>query len=846
MNLAEAALPLIQNVALLLAAVLVFDLFPVRGRPRDTPLSRVALGTILGVLTIIIMLTPWRLSPGLVFDTRSVLVGISGLFFGSLPTAVCVAMASAYRLYQGGVGAWTGVSVILASGLIGVAWRYRRKRPLHEISWAELYRFGLTVHAAMLLLMLTLPWDTALAVLRRISLPVILLYPLGTALTGALLARRLRNARVREELEESETLFRKLFEDHAAVKMLLDPETGRIMDANRAAAEFYGWSREQLQSMRIQEINTLPPEKVREEMDKAASARRLRFEFRHRLADGTERDVEVLSGAVVHKGRQLIHSIVHDVSDRKRMQEALRASESYLKSVLDSSNDGILVEDADTGALLDVNRAMCEMYGYSREDILELSVADLSQGEPPYSQDDALERLRAARTEGPQTFTWLAKRSDGGLFWVEVSIRYAVIGGQDRFVVMVRDITSRKRAEDELRQAKEDAEAANRAKSEFLAIMSHEIRTPLSGVMGMLQLLREPGHDAERDEWLAAALEASRHLHQILSDVLDLSSVESGKMQPRRAPFLLKSVIAPVAGALAESARAKGLALSSEVDPALSRPFLGDAGRLRQIIFNLVGNALKYTERGEIHIEAYPLPLVPAGADAALHLVIRDTGIGIPDDKLKAVIEPFTQVENPYTRRQGGAGLGLSIVKRLVTAMNGSLTICSEPGVGTEVHVTLPLAYAAGDMAGEQAGQAPALPPLRLLLVEDERVNRLAVSRMLERAGHSVTAVGDGRSALAELKAGDVDAVLMDIQMPDMDGLAATRAIRSDASLGDSARVPVIALTAHAMPGDRERFLAAGMDGYISKPVESEELERELGRVLRGASPGFENAEKGS
>ncbi len=834
MHTIEALLPLIQNISLLLAAILVFDLFPLRGRPRDTLTARAALGLILGVLVVVIMLTPWTLQPGLVFDTRSVLIGISGLFFGTIPTAVCVLMAAAYRLYQGGVGAWTGVSVILASGLIGVAWRYRRKRPLHDASWGELYRFGLAVHAAMLLLMLTLPWDTALVVLRRISLPVLLLYPLGTALTGVLLVKRLRNARVQAELEESETLFRKLFEDHAAVKLLLDPETGGIIDANRAAAEFYGWPREQLQSMRIQEINTLPPEAVREEMAKALSARRLRFEFRHRLADGTERDVEVLSGAIVHKGRNLIHSIVHDISDSKRMQEALRASESYLKNVLDSSNDAVFVDDADTGAILDVNRAMCEMYGYSREEALALSVEDLSLGEPPYSQNEALEWLRKAREEKPQTFTWLAKKKGGSLFWVEVSIRFAVIGGQNRFVVLVRDITSRKHAEDELRQAKEDAEAASKAKSEFLAIMSHEIRTPLSGVMGMLQLLREPGHENEQAEWVRAALEASRHLNQILSDVLDISSIESGKMHLRRTPFTPKSVITPVLGALAESARAKGLALTTEVAPELSRPLLGDAGRLRQIVFNLVGNALKYTERGEIHIEAYPLPVVPAGADLALHIAIRDTGIGIQDEKLKIVFEPFTQIENPYTRRQGGAGLGLNIVKRLVDLMGGSLAVCSEPEVGTEVHVTLPLAFAEPEAgsATQEGDPVPALPPLRLLLVEDERLNRLAVSRMLEQAGHAVIAVGDGRGALAALKAESVDAVFMDIQMPDMDGMAATRAIRADASLGDAARVPIIALTAHAMSGDRERFLAAGMDGYLSKPVERAELERELARVL--------------
>jgi len=706
----EALLALVQNISILLAAILIFDLFPARGRLLDTLPNRLVLGVVLGVLVVVIMLTPWKLAPGVVFDTRSVLIGVSGLFFGTLPTVLCMVMSAAYRLYQGGQGALTGVSVILASGCIGVAWRYARKRPLHDISWGELFLFGLAVHVAMLLLMFTLPLDVALSALSRITLPVLLVYPAGTALTGTLLAKRLRIERVREDLAESETLFRKLFEDHAAVKLILDPETGRIMDANHAAAAFYGWSRERLREMRIQEINTLPPGEVRTHLARAMGQEQLRFEFRHRLADGSARDVEVLSGVIRHKGRMVLHSIVHDISDRKRMEQ-------------------------------------------------------------------------------------------------------------------------------EFLRAKEQAEAANRAKSEFLAIMSHEIRTPLSGVMGMLQLLADSAAEGEQREWVEASLAASRHLNQILSDVLDLSSVEAGKMSLRRTPFTLEQAVNPVLGALAATARGKGLAFSAEISPGLARPLLGDPGRLRQIVFNLAGNALKYTERGEVRIEAYPLPMVPSGADLVLHVVVKDTGIGIPDARLRDIFEPFTQIENPFTRRQGGIGLGLSIVRRLVRLMGGSLAVSSEPGAGTEVHLSLPMSLA-GDGAQAPApaagGEARVPEGLRLLLVEDERINRLAVQRMLERDGHRVIAVASGQDALAALKAGEVDAVFMDIQMPDMDGLEVARIIRADASLGRNSRVPIIALTAHAMSGDRERFLGAGMDGYLPKPVELPELRRELARVLAG------------
>ncbi len=710
MHIDTTFLALVHNVAILLAAVLVFDLLPAQGRQGGQARRLVpdlVLGLVLGLLVVVVMLTPWTLVPGLVFDTRSVLIGVSGLFFGALPTALCMAAASAFRLFQGGQGAFTGVSVILASGCIGLLWRAARSRPLRDIAWGELLLFGLAVHAVMLLLMFTLPWPTALDVLSRITLPVLLLYPAGTALAGALLAKRLRTARVREELAESEALFRSIFEEHAAVKLLIDPDSGRIMDANRAAAAYYGWPRERLRQMRIQDINTLPPAEVAAEMARARDQNRMHFEFRHRLADGTVRDVEVLSGLIRHRGEKLLHSIVHDVSDRKRMEQ-------------------------------------------------------------------------------------------------------------------------------ELLRAKEGAEAASRAKSEFLAIMSHEIRTPLSGVMGMLQILQEAPDRRTRDEWVEAALGASRHLNQILCDVLDLSSMEAGRLRLRRVPFTLDQAVEPVMGALAAAARNKGLGFTSGIAPALAGSVLGDPGRLRQIIFNLAGNALKYSEQGEVRIELYPLPVVPKGADLAVHLVVSDTGIGIPDPRLKDIFEPFTQVENALTRKQGGTGLGLNIVKRLVALMHGALAVCSEPGVGTEVHITLPMNLAADAAPVRNGGAAELHRGLRLLLVEDERLNRLAMSRMLERDGHRVIQAGSGAEALAALKAEDVDAVFMDIQMPDMDGVEATRRIRADQSLGRNAQAPILALTAHALPGDRERFLAAGMDGYLSKPVDMAELKRELGRVLAG------------
>ncbi|HBE94145.1 MAG TPA: hypothetical protein DDW80_01640 [Desulfovibrio sp.] len=706
----EALLALVQNISILLAAILIFDLFPARGRLLDTLPNRLVLGVVLGVLVVVIMLTPWKLAPGVVFDTRSVLIGVSGLFFGTLPTVLCMVMSAAYRLYQGGQGALTGVSVILASGCIGVAWRYARKRPLHDISWGELFLFGLAVHVAMLLLMFTLPLDVALSALSRITLPVLLVYPAGTALTGTLLAKRLRIERVREDLAESETLFRKLFEDHAAVKLILDPETGRIMDANHAAAAFYGWSRERLREMRIQEINTLPPGEVRTHLARAMGQEQLRFEFRHRLADGSARDVEVLSGVIRHKGRMVLHSIVHDISDRKRMEQ-------------------------------------------------------------------------------------------------------------------------------EFLRAKEQAEAANRAKSEFLAIMSHEIRTPLSAVIGMVDLAMAGETDPTRRDCLVTASDSARHLLTIVTDLLDFSKIEAGKLVPERVHFDLHEAVESAARTFSFQARQHGLELTVDIDPGAPRFVLGDPGRLRQVLVNLVGNAIKFTDQGFVRVEVRPVDPGRAGVVAA-RILVKDSGIGIPPDKIDSVFEQFTQAEGSISRRYGGTGLGLAICRRLVELMGGSIGVESVEGQGSTFFFNLVLEP--GDQrltpeSGEAEEAEEAGGKLKILLVEDNPVNVKVASLHLTQMGHDLVAAPDGAEALKLLSRERFDAVLMDLEMPGMDGLEVTRRIRS----GDTRHgrpldplVPIVAMTAHAQDDIRKQCLTAGMDDYMTKPVNFFELEALISRLL--------------
>ena len=521
--------------------------------------------------------------------------------------------------------------------------------------------------------------------------------------------------------------------------------------------------------------------------------------------------------------------ILNDITRENLARQALEESEERFRSMVEGAPDAIFITIDNNFAYL--NPKALELMGAADEsELVGASVIRIIHPDYAEALKNQLSMMSSPENRLEQGLEIRFVRMDRSEVWVEVTGRPIVYNGKKGAILFVRDVSDRKEAQEQLVEAKARAESANRAKSEFLANMSHEIRTPLNGMVGMMQLLGSTDLNKEQKEYLDIALRSSGSLTRLLTDILDLSRIESGRLDLQEARFNMTELCDSVYDIFKVMAQEKGIRLSCKIEQGVPDMLIGDEVRLRQVLFNLAGNAVKYSEHGAVNLSITALSPLKSG-EARLLFSVTDNGIGICDDCLKNLFHPFARAECAHTRKYPGAGLGLSIVKRLVAMMGGSIAIETSEGQGTSVYIALSLKLAAPDEAPHlQSGPPPGsrTGPVRILVVEDDPTNQFAVSRMLESMGHNVFLAGSGQQCLDMLKKNDFDCILMDIEMPGMSGMEATRMIRESPEFESCKDVLIIAMTAHAMSGDRESFLKGGMNDYVSKPLDLESLEQVL------------------
>jgi PAS domain S-box-containing protein len=532
-----------------------------------------------------------------------------------------------------------------------------------------------------------------------------------------------------------------------------------------------------------------------------------------------------------------------DITERKQAEEALRSSEEKFRQLAENIREVFFILTPTGDETVYISPAYELVWGRSCESVYR----DPMSWQEAIHPDD-VDRARVL----------IAMQLRGEL--VEAEYRILTPNGQEkhirtktspirdqagqliRIVGIAEDITERKHSEEELIHAWEGADAANQAKSRFLANMSHEIRTPMNGVLGMVQLLLGTELTPEQRRYATVALTSGRTMLSLIADILDLSKIEARKIVIENRCFNLRQTIEEVIQLLGVQASAKGLRIHSRVSPEIPQFLKGDASRLRQILTNLVANAIKFTERGEVSLDAALDG--KAARMATVRFTITDTGIGIRLDQSAALFSPFVQADESTTRKYGGTGLGLAISKQLAELMGGSIGVDSREGQGSSFWFTAVFEVAAPSQklpASEPRDQrlsAPAGPTrtvreARILLAEDNATNRDVGLAQLQKLGYKATAVTNGAQAVQAVIEGNFDLVLMDCEMPVMDGFEATRRIR--ASIHPA--IPIIAVTADAMPADRDRCLREGMNDYISKPVELDRLEEVLAKWLAASGP---------
>jgi PAS domain S-box-containing protein len=937
-------IPLINNISLLITLSII-NLLLIRHFNLKPLSSRIVGGVLFGLATIAGMFNATEIHPGIFFDGRSIILSVAGLFGGPVMAIIAGSMTIAFRIWFGGPGIIMGVLVIILATALGITFYNFRKLNSQIPTWRVYLLMGIIVHIMMLAMITFIPREFKAEILYVMLVPILVIYPMATFLVCIIFEILENQQKTLKQLSLSEERFKQLFYENKAVFLVINPKSFEIVDANKEAVDFYGWPLDVLKTKKINEINTLGIDELRNKIDDAIEKRQKHFFFEHTSASGTVRNVEVFAGPVVVDGQKLLFSVIHDITHRYRAEQKLKQSERSYRGLFNAAKDAIFIQNKE-GKFIDINEGAERIYGYSRKELLEQSFEALSA--PGLNKHENLSmRYQQALQDKPVNFEHWGIRSNGEVFPKQIRLFKGYYFDQEVIIAIVQDITEQKSIQQSIIESQENlkalinvidqmfllldrkgniliynktfeklyheeaeltgrnifelipeetnylrrkyfdtvletrqpvnfedatitgswwnyyypvvnksgvvervavyatdithqkkmlklesdlkiAEKSANLKQRFLANMSHEMRTPMNGIIGMSELLANTNLDPKQRDYLSTIKESGIALLSLINDILDLSRFESGKMPLYTTPICTDDLRKKILNLFAISMESKNLRFDVLFSEKLPSHFLSDEKRIMQVLINLLGNALKFTNSGGIRLR---VELISTQKNnLVIKFTVSDTGIGIEKEFLPKVFDEFAQYDESPTRKYDGTGLGLAICKKNVTHLEGDIGVSSTKGVGScfwftikaEKIETTPLQINNKAIKYDNLG-------LRILLVEDKQINVKVARLILMNFGCMVDVAENGMVALAMINRHIYNVVLMDIQMPVMDGPTAVGELRKM-----KIRPPyVIGLSAEAMEGDAEKYISLGMDDYITKPLIAKVLYEKLRTVKK-------------